>query len=184
MKRRALVAIANGSEELEAVAIIDTLRRAGIDVTVASVESDKLVRTSRRVRIEADELLADCKGRQFDLIILPGGLPGAEHLRDCEQLTDMLKNQAASGMLYAAICASPAVILAAHGLLDGKKATCYPGLEDKLPDKSAASQRVVVDGNCVTSQGPGTAMEFSLKLIELMLGAEKAAEIGNQMLVR
>lgn len=183
MDRFALVPVANGSEELEAVAIIDTLRRGQVDVTVASAEAQKTVTASREVKIVADELLSDCGQRSYDLIVLPGGLGGAQRLSDNEQLVDMLKNQASAGMLYGAICASPAVVLAPHGLLEGRKATCYPGMEDKLPDKSLAHQRVVVDGNCVTSQGPGSAVEFALKLLELLYGVEKASQIGKAMLV-
>jgi 4-methyl-5(b-hydroxyethyl)-thiazole monophosphate biosynthesis len=114
------------------------------------------------------------------LIVLPGGMPGAEHLRDSKELIEMLNEQAASGRLYAAICASPAVALKPHGLLENKKATCYPSLLSELDNPEQA--KVVVDGNCITSQGPGTALEFSLKLIELLFDKEKSREVAKAML--
>lgn len=179
MSKKVLVAIAEGIEELEAVTIIDVLRRAEADVTVASVGA-KQVTASRGVKLVADAVISDCLGTVYDLIVLPGGMPGAEHLRDCSQLIDMLKEQAASGRLYAAICASPAVVLKPHGLLENKKATCYPSLISELENPEQV--KVVVDGNCITSQGPGTALEFSLKLVELLFGTEKSREVTKAML--
>ncbi len=184
MTKKVLIPIADGIEELEAVTIIDVLRRAGADVTVASV-GQRQITASRAVKLVADKLICECVDQVYDLIVLPGGLPGAEHLRDCSELTKMLKDQAQadSGRLYAAICASPACVLKAHGLLDDKKATCYPSLASQLPDSESANQPVVVDGNCITSQGPGTALAFALKLAEILFGQEKAKEIANAMLV-
>ena len=179
MSKKVLVAIAEGIEELEAVTLIDVLRRAEADVTVASVGA-KQVTASRGVKLVADAVISDCVGNVYDLIALPGGMPGAEHLRDSSQLTEMLKEQAASGRLYAAICASPAVALKPHGLLENKKATCYPSLLSELDNPEQA--KVVVDGNCITSQGPGTALEFALKLVELLFGTEKSGEVANAML--
>lgn len=181
MTKHVLVPIADGIEEIEACTIIDVLRRAKIEVTVASV-SDLQVTASRGVKIVADTLIADCKDETFDLIVLPGGMPGAEHLRDCPALIDMLKAQKAAGRFYAAICASPAVVFVPHRLIDGKTATCYPSMQEKLPAPS--TQRVVVDGNCITSQGPGTAMEFAVELVRQLLGPEKADEIAKPLLMK
>lgn len=183
MDKKVLVPVADGTEEIEAVTIIDILRRAGVQVTVASV-SKLGVTASRKVKIVADKLIADCKNELFDLIVLPGGMPGAEHLRDCETLVTMLKAQKKAGRLYGAICASPAVALAPHGLLDGKRATCYPGMQENLPNRDAAGQRVVIDGTCVTSQGPGTAMEFAVELIRQLLGDEKADAVAKPLLMK
>ena len=180
MAKKALVPIADGIEELEAVSIIDVLRRAEVDVTIASVNALQ-IKASRQVNLTADKLIADCANDQFDLIALPGGLPGAEHLRDCDTLTAMLKKQNAQGKLYAAICASPAVVLLHHGLLDSKTATCYPALFEKLPANIATNKRVVVADNCITSQGPGTAIEFALKLVELLCNKATADNIANAM---
>ncbi len=183
MSKKVLIAVADGIEELEAIAIIDCLGRAGAEMTIASVQKQQIT-TARKVKITADCLISDCLAKTYDLIVLPGGLPGAESFRDCKELIEMLKKQKEAGRFYAAICASPAVVFAEHGLLAGKKATCYPGMENKLPDASAANQRIVVDGNCITSQGPGTAIEFSLKLVELLFGNEKSQELAKAILAR
>jgi 4-methyl-5(b-hydroxyethyl)-thiazole monophosphate biosynthesis len=182
MAKRVLVPIADGSEEIEAVCIIDTLRRAGAEVTVASV--DRLqVTASRGVKLVADARIADCTGQTYDCIALPGGIPGAEHLRDSAELVEMLRKQKQAGRLYAAICASPAVVLQHHKLLEKVQATCFPAMRNKLDPAYASDERVVIDGNCVTSQGPATAIEFALKLVELLFGSAKAKEVGNAMLV-
>ncbi len=185
MKKSVLVPIAPGIEELEAVTIIDTLRRAGAEVVVASVAELQVI-ASRGVKIIADKRISDCARLTFDLIVLPGGMPGAEHLRDSAELAAMLKAQQKAGRYFAAICASPAVVLQSHGLLEGRQATCYPSLAEKLSGSSKASlaSRVVVDKNCVTSQGPGTALEFALKLIELLYSPAKAKEVAGPMLFK
>jgi 4-methyl-5(b-hydroxyethyl)-thiazole monophosphate biosynthesis len=182
MSKKVLVAAADGIEELEAITIVDCLRRAGADLTVASVQELEIT-TARKVKITADCLITDCKNKVYDLIVLPGGMPGAEHFRDNEELTEMLKKQKNSPRFYAAICASPAIVFEYHGLLSDKKATCYPAMVEKLRNKQALSQKVVVDGNCITSQGPGTALEFALKLVELLFGSEKANQLAEAMLV-
>lgn len=175
-----LVPIADGSEELEAVTVIDVLRRAGAQVTVASVGALE-VTASRGVLLKADVTIADCAGRVYDCIVLPGGMPGAEHLRDSTALTDLLVAQQRRGGWYAAICASPAVVLAHHGLLSCP-ATCYPSFADRLSDSSQAHQQVVVAGRCVTSQGPGTALAFSLELVRQLIGADRAQQVADAML--
>jgi 4-methyl-5(b-hydroxyethyl)-thiazole monophosphate biosynthesis len=184
MKKTILVPIAPGIEEIEAVTIIDVLRRAGAEVVVASV-SDLQIVASRGVKLVADKFIADCARQTFDLIALPGGMPGAEHLGDCAALIAMLKAQHKAGRFYAAICASPAVVLQVHGLLEGRQATCHPAFAENLTGSTKASieSRVVVDTNCVTSRGPGTAMEFALKLVELLYSPAKAKEVAAPMLV-
>ncbi|HIJ71925.1 MAG TPA: DJ-1 family protein [Planctomycetes bacterium] len=180
MAKKVLVAIADGTEELEAVTIIDVLRRAGAEVTVASVGKADVI-CSRGVRLVADALIGDCTDKEYDLIALPGGLTGAQHLRDCTELVEMLKLQRDCGRLYGAICASPAVVLLPHGLLDGRKATSYPAPD--LDFNGRIEDNVIVDGNCVTSRGPGTALEFSLKLVVLLFGKAKRNEVAAAMLV-
>lgn len=188
MSNKVLVPIANGTEEIEAVCIIDTLRRAGAEVTVASVEATLTVTASRGTRLVADISIAECAGKIYDCIAIPGGMPGAEHLRDCEILTALLHAQRDAGRLYGAICAAPVVVLQHHGLLAGRDATCHPTFVSHLENPVHVEKRVVVDdagnGICVTSRGPGTAIEFALALIEVLYGAEKAREIGKQMLVK
>jgi len=179
---KVLVPIAEGSEEIEAVCIIDVLRRAGADVTVASV-GDPQVTASRGVRIVADCQIEDCREVDFDLIVLPGGMPGAAHLRDSQALLDLLRRQRAADGWYGAICAAPAVVLSHHGLLAGREATSHPAFADQLADGHAVDARVVVDGRCVTSQGPGTAIEFALTLVKLLMGEAKAAEVAAPMVL-
>lgn len=171
-----LIPVADGTEEIEAVTLIDVLRRAGMRVAVASV-AKLTVMGAHQIPLIADRLIADCMNESFDGIFLPGGMPGATHLAASKDLGNMLKAQAASGKFYGAICASPALVLAPLGLLDGKAATAYPGFESKLPNASAAAQKVVVDGHCITAQSPGTAQAFALQIIGSMLGAAKSQEI-------
>ncbi len=182
MTKKVLVPIAEGTEEIEAVCIIDVLRRAGADVVVASV-GEKEVTCSRRVKIVADALIGECTAGAFDMIVLPGGVPGAQNLRDSADLTELLKKQAGAGGFYGAICASPAVVLQSHGLLENRRATSHPGFADQLVPNESIESRVVVDGNCVTSRGPGTALEFALTLVELLYGKEKAEAVGEPMVL-
>jgi 4-methyl-5(b-hydroxyethyl)-thiazole monophosphate biosynthesis len=182
--KRVLVPIGTGSEEMEAVITIDVLRRAGADVVVASVEPGNLeVNCSRGVKIVADKLIDDVVTEHFDLIALPGGMPGAERLRDSEALIGLLDKQAAAGKAHAAICATPAVALEVHGFLKGKKATAHPAFVDKLTDNSEAKRRVVADGVLTTSRGPGTAFEFALALVKQLYGEAKMEEVAGPMVM-
>ncbi|KAK2986612.1 hypothetical protein RJ640_004368 [Escallonia rubra] len=180
--KKVLVPIANGTEPMEAVITIDVLRRAGADVTVASVENQLQVEACVGVKIVADALISDCVDTVFDLISLPGGMPGAATFRDSKTLENMVKKQAADGRLYAAICAAPAVALGSWALLKGLNATCHPSLMEQLSSLArAVESRVEQDGNVVTSRGPGTAMEFSVALVEQLYGKEKAADISGPL---
>lgn len=181
--KRVLVPIGTGSEEMEAVIVIDVLRRAGADVVVASVETALEVNCSRGVKIVADKLIDDVVTEHFDLIALPGGMPGAERLRDSEALIGLLDKQAAAGKAHAAICATPAVALEPHGFLKGKKSTAHPAFTDKLVDNSEAQRRVVADGVLTTSRGPGTAFEFALALVKQLYSEEKMEEIAGPMVM-
>ncbi len=182
MSKKVLVPVADGSEEIEAVCIIDVLRRAGAEVTVASV-GELQITASRGVKLVADTCITDCTDKTYDCIALPGGMPGAEHLRDSKELITLLRHQTDGGRLFAAICAAPVVVLQHHGLLGGRRATSHPGFSDAL-EKEEVGSRVVVDGNCVTSRGPGTAIEFALTLVEILFGKEKADEVSAPMLVK
>lgn len=182
--RTVLVPLAHGSEEIEAVTIIDVLRRAGAEVTVASVEETLEVCCSRGVRLVADTFMADCAARVFDLIALPGGAQGAQRLHDCAALITALRAQRARGAAYAAICAAPAVVLAPSGLLPDR-ATAHPAffgvLETRL-GPGADPARVVQDGPVITSRAPGTAIEFALALVTQLYGAAHAAEVAAPLL--
>ncbi len=182
MSKNVLVPIADGSEDIETVSIVDVLRRAGATVTVASVGALQ-VTAAHGLKLVADQVISECVNRSYDLIALPGGMPGAEHLRNSKELTEMLKHQQQDGKLYAAICASPTVVLNHHGLLAGRKATAYPGFAEQLENTESIDSRVVTDDNCITSRAPGTAMEFALKLVEALYGEQKAKEIAQSMLV-
>eukprot|EP00357_Protocruzia_adherens_P028854 CAMPEP_0115007546 /NCGR_PEP_ID=MMETSP0216-20121206/21266_1 /TAXON_ID=223996 /ORGANISM="Protocruzia adherens, Strain Boccale" /LENGTH=172 /DNA_ID=CAMNT_0002374553 /DNA_START=32 /DNA_END=550 /DNA_ORIENTATION=+ len=142
-----LIPVANGTEEIEAVSLIDILRRSGADVTVASVGEREVV-MSRGVRLVADCLITDVEKQKFDLIACPGGLMGAENLRDCPTLIAMLKGQKSSKRLFAAICASPAVVLHAHGLLEGLDAVGYPTFQESLDFPNTLCERVKHSENC------------------------------------
>ena len=131
MPVRVLVPVANGTEEVEAITVVDILRRAGAEVIVSSVDGLQVV-CSRGTRLVADRLIKDCANEVFDLIVLSGGMPGAEHLRDSKELTEMLKQQELQGRKLAAICAAPVVVLQHHGLLSRKQATCHSGFAPRL----------------------------------------------------
>uniref|UniRef100_A0A061RL21 4-methyl-5(B-hydroxyethyl)-thiazole monophosphate biosynthesis n=1 Tax=Tetraselmis sp. GSL018 TaxID=582737 RepID=A0A061RL21_9CHLO len=175
-----LVPIADGCEEMEAVITIDVLVRAGATVTVASVDG-ATVTCSRGVKIQADKLVSDIQDEEFDLIAVPGGMPGAEHFRDCEVLVKMLKKQKDSGRLYASICASPAVVFEHHKIIQGEPATCHPSFQSRLTNQGNVLERVVQSGNLTTSQGPGTAFEFALVLVKELFGEEKMKEVAGPM---
>lgn len=161
---RVLIPVAEGSEELEAVTMIDLFRRAEFEVTVAGLTAGP-IRASRDTAIVPDARLDEAVDRRFDLVALPGGLPGARRLADSEMLAGILRRQHDEGRWLAAICAAP-MVLARHGLLAGRRATSFPGALDDFEDVERVEEPVVVDGHIVTSQGPGTAMDFALALIE------------------
>jgi 4-methyl-5(b-hydroxyethyl)-thiazole monophosphate biosynthesis len=178
---RVLVPLADGCEELEAVTIIDLLRRAGIEVVTAGL-SDGPVTASRGVVLIPDRTLDAVLDEPFDMIVLPGGLPGADHLDADPRIHKLLQQMADDDRYTAAICAAPKVLLNA-GLLDNRRATAYPGLIDKAATGSAqlTGAPVEVDGRVVTSRGPGTAMDFALALIEQLQGAAKRQEVESPL---
>ncbi|XP_044447097.1 protein DJ-1 homolog B-like, partial [Triticum aestivum] len=176
-----LVPVANGSEEIEALNLIDVLRRAGANVTVASVEDTLQIVTRRhKFNLIADMMLNEAAKMEFDLIVMPGGLSGAQKFANTDKLVDLLKKQAGSGKPYGAICASPAHVLEPHGLLKGKKVTAFPPMAHLLTDQSLCENRVVIDGNLITSRAPGTATEFALAIVEKLFGREKAVSIAKE----
>ena len=180
----ALVAIADGSEDIETITIVDTLRRAGVEVTLASVMPALQVTCAHGTRVVADALLRDCADKSFDAVVAPGGMPGAQHIAASDVFQGLLKRQLDNGGIIAAICASPAVVLAKHDLLDGKIATCYPGFEDELLESAASMKKdaVVRDGQFITSRGPATALPFALALVDALCGAETVHKVGQGML--
>jgi len=186
--KKALVLLADGFEDVEAVTPIDYLRRAGIEITTASI-SQSLTVTSRWgcIKMIADVILTEQilkkKQADWDAVILPGGKPGAANLAASKEVNELLIEAAAAGKLICAICASPAVILAPLGLLKGRKFTCYPGTEEKVAGANWSQDRVVVDGNIITSRGAGTAGEFAVAIIGKLLDEAAAKKIAEAVLL-
>lgn len=172
-----LIPLAQGCEELEAVTVIDLLRRAGISVVTASLD-DQPVTAARGTRLLADTTLDQALTQSYDMVVLPGGLPGADHLNDDPRIHRLLKQMAAEEKFTAAICAAPKV-LASAGLLRGKSATSFPGAIDAqaIEGLQYKTDSVVRDGAVITSRGPGTAMDFALALISLLCGEETSKQV-------
>jgi len=180
---KVLVPIANGNEDIETITIIDVLRRGGIEVTVASVHDSKQIALAHGCKLEADVLLTDVAETMYDAIVLPGGMPGAENLRDSELLTNMLEKHDIEDALLAALCASPAVVFGTHGYVIDKQATCYPGFEDGLTGAEYISDLpVVMDDNILTGKGPAAAMVFSLTVLGNLKGYETAQKVADDLL--
>jgi len=176
-----LVPVGDGSEEIETTTIVDTLVRGGAVVVTASVGNSLQVTCSRGVKILADKFIQECINDSWDLVVCPGGMPGATNLKNSDSLKEILIKQNKLNKPYAAICAAPAVVLNSYGLLKDKKATAYPKFLSELPIP-IADQAVVVDGNVITSQGPATSLAFSLTLVELLFGKDKSQQIAKEML--
>jgi protein deglycase len=174
---KVLLPLAQGCEELEAVTIVDLLRRAGIEVVTAGLQPG-IVKASRGTQLVPDTTLDAVLKDDFDMIVLPGGMPGAQYLKDDRRIISLLKKMAEQGRYTAAICAAP-IALAEAGLLSGRRATSYPGFLDKMdvPGMAYVTDAVVKDGKILTSRGPGTAMDFALALIEALSGKEKRDQV-------
>ena len=173
--------LAYGFEEVEALTAVDLLRRAGAQVITVSVSSSNAVTGAHRIPVIADIKLDESAFDDADAIVLPGGLPGVDNLRDCSKLIDIIKKNNDEGKYICAICAAP-MILGGMGLLKGKKATAYPGCESALTGAETSQDRVCVDGNIITSRGVGTAIDFACEIIKVLLGEEKAAEVRSSVL--
>ncbi len=181
--KTAHVFLVDGFEDIEAITPIDCLRRAGVKVSVVGV-SDKAPVSARGLTVGCDALLSDSRtGPLPDLAVLPGGGPGSKNLGASAALRDFIARMMAEKRLVGAICAAPALALGAWGMLEGRTWTCYPGMEKGLPGKHL-SDRVVVDGNLVTSRGPGTAEEFSLALVTALCGKSAADKLAEEILAR
>ncbi|HUW25213.1 MAG TPA: DJ-1 family glyoxalase III [Gallionella sp.] len=172
---KVLVLLAQGCEEIEAVTVIDILRRADIEVVSAGLD-DLPVLASRGVMLQPDTTLDLAQHQDFNMIVLPGGQPGTDNLKADKRVIALLQQMAQQGKHLAAICAAPSV-LAAAGLLDGRKATCYPTCLDDFPKVNLQTAAVVEDGKIITSRGPGTAMDFALTLVERLAGHTKRQEV-------
>jgi 4-methyl-5(b-hydroxyethyl)-thiazole monophosphate biosynthesis len=183
---KALVLLADGFEEVEAITPIDYLRRAGVEVTVSAIGENPVTGRWTGLKVLADTTLSEAKTGEWDAVILPGGMPGALNLAADKETCSLLKDLAAKNKLICAICASPAVVLAPLGLLNGKNFTCYPGMEEKVQPallSGFCEDRVVVDGNIITSRGAGTAGEFAVAIIEELLSETAAEKIAETVLL-
>lgn len=179
--KRVIVPLANGFEEIEAVAIIDILRRAHMHVVIAGVGGRTIV-GSHRIAVVADARIEEVAAQEFDLLVLPGGMPGTAELADSTILAEMLTSQSEAGRWIGAICAAP-TILDKLGLLEGKQFTAHFSVKDRISTGTFSADHVVQDGNVITSQGAGTAIEFALKLVEELCGLKEAERIAHAVIV-
>ena len=169
--------LADGLEEVECLAVVDVLRRAGAEVTLVSVTGSREITGSHHIHFQADALFDETAAEDADVLFLPGGMPGSVHLSQCEPLIQALKAQNQAGKRIAAICAAPAVVLGHHGLLRGKRATCFPGFEEELNGAIVVDQGVVTDGNITTAKGLGVALDLGLELVKLLIDEKTADDL-------
>ena len=180
--KRILIPLAPGFEEIEALAVVDILRRAGAEVLLAGTV-DGPIQGRNKIKILADTSLDSVKEQDFDMIVLPGGAVGTENLKKDPRIKDIVERLYKKGRLITAICAAPKV-LSAIGITAGRTITSHPTVRTKLQREKLSEERVVVDDNIITSQGPGTAIEFAFKLVEILLGKDKVAEVNKGVLAR
>lgn len=179
--KKSYLFLAEGFEEVEALTIVDVLRRADMDVVTVSITDNAVVEGAHAIPVVADCCAQDIEFRDVDWLILPGGMPGMTNLAECRPLCDLLKAHAAAGGRIAAICASPS-IPGKLGLLSGRKATCYPGFESNLEGAVLTGERCTVDGNITTGNGPASALQFALSLVEQTKGTKVAHDVASGML--
>ena len=178
--KKIYVFLADGFEEIEGLTVVDLLRRARLDVVTVSIKEEKRIMGSHKIPVEADVLFSQTDCSQGDMLVLPGGAVGTDNLEACQPLLELIRSYVGQGRRVAAICAAPR-ILAHAGLLNGRKATCYPSVMGELADAKRTEDAVAVDGCFTTSRGLGTAISFSLELIAQLLGKEKAGEIAESI---
>ena len=177
-----LVLLANGCEEVEALAVVDLLKRAEISVCMASITGDKKIVGSHGITFWADHLLQDVLNKEYAGVFLPGGMPGAEKLGNDPNVLMQLRKMNQKELLISAICAAP-VVLEKAGILSGKRVTCYPGFEQRFQDGTVVDANVVKDGHVITGRSVGAAFELGLKLIEFLKGKEMSDSIRRQCLI-
>lgn len=173
--------IADGTEEVECLAVVDILRRSGIETVLVSVNETRNVVSSHNVKLEADGVVKETDFSDGDVIFLPGGMPGAENLAACEPLIEALRQAVWDGRRIAAICAAPGVVLGRHGFLKGKTATCFPGFEKEFQGGEYTRQGVVTDGNITTARGLGFAIDLGIELVRLLAGDEAAENVKGKI---
>ncbi|MFH1062825.1 MAG: DJ-1 family glyoxalase III [Candidatus Omnitrophota bacterium] len=184
MKPRAIIILAQGFEEMEAIISIDILRRAGIDAMIACIGADLQVVGSRKITVQAQVKLADINFIP-DALVLPGGMPGARNLESSDLVIELIKKTADQGAVVAAICASPAHSLVRAGVLKGKYATCYPGEEALFsPDIMYKKDDLVIDKNIITASGPGASFDFALAIVKKLCGQDTADTVKKNALIK
>lgn len=182
MVPKVYVFLANGFEDVEALIPVDVLRRGGVDVTTVSVvEDSQLVESAHGVQLFADALFADCDFNDADLLLLPGGMPGASNLYEHEELCNAVQTHYDAGRRLAAICAAPAVVLGQLGLLQGRRATCYPGFEKLMAGATYTAELFTTDGNITTGEGPAAAFPFAYELLALLTDRQTSDQIAEGM---
>ena len=180
--KKVYVFLADGFEDVEALIPVDVLRRGGLDVTTVSVADDSLiVESAHGVQVVADANIDECDFDDADLLVLPGGMPGASNLYACGEVRESVLVQNADGNKIAAICAAPAVVLAQLGVLDGRQATCYPGFEQMLTKATYTGDLVTVDGNITTGEGPAAAFPFAYELLSQLAGEQVSHDVAQGM---
>lgn len=176
--KKVYVFLADGFETVEALAVVDILRRASIEAVTVAVSDGKKIISAQKIEVNADVLISDVDASDADVVFLPGGMPGTRNLEAYATVTDIVKKQYAAGKIVAAICAAPSIF--GHlGMLEGKRATCYPGFEKDLYGAVYTGARVERDGNVVTGKGMGTAIDMGLELVELLSDKEAAEKIAH-----
>ena len=183
MMKTIFVFLADGFEEIEAITPIDVLRRAGLNVQTVSVMEEQIVAGAHGIPVVADKMFADIHLEDAEMLLLPGGLPGATNLDAHQGLSDMIMAFASEGKALAAICAAP-LVFGNRGLLQGKKATCYPGFESYLTGAEYTAALVEIDGNFITAKGPGAAMDFAFAIVDMYCGIEKVNELKSGMMIK
>ena len=183
MMKTIFVFLADGFEEIEAINPIDVLRRAGLNVQTVSVMEEQIVAGAHGIPVVADKMFADIHLEDAEMLLLPGGLPGATNLDAHQGLSDMIIEFASEGKALAAICAAP-LVFGNRGLLQGKKATCYPSFESYLTGAEYTAALVEIDGNFITAKGPGAAMDFAFAIVEKYCGIEKVNELKSGMMIK
>jgi 4-methyl-5(b-hydroxyethyl)-thiazole monophosphate biosynthesis len=189
MPKRAIVFLADGFEEVEAITPIDYLRRAGIEVATVSIGPDARVQGSHGIAVNADNILANIEAQgkadpaDWDAVVLPGGGGGSDNLASSAAVGSFVTAMARAGKLVCAICAAPAVVLAPLGLLKGRNFACFPGMEERISGAFWKGDRVVIDGSLVTSRGAGTAGEFAVAIIGKLLGDAEGEKVARSVLL-
>nr|CAX70855.1 hypothetical protein [Schistosoma japonicum] len=182
MSASALVILSEGAEEMEAVTVADILARAGVNVTMGGLQGDAIIKGSRGVLIKPNVALSSVSSKLFDMVVMPGGMGGSNAMAESKLVGQILREHEKHGKYIAAICAAP-IALESHKIAVGKKLTSYPGFEDRLRSYTYCEDIVVVDDKLVTSRGPGTAIAFAMKLVELLCSKSKAQTLAKGMLV-